>query len=116
MILISGALPSIGEMLKESDEMCRLGAIQMIHELSRREANRPKIVSLGCLSHIVSMITEVYEGALVHLMQENAIRAAMHICQTESFQSEVLHAGVIDGITLQLRAGTNDAKEAAVQL
>ena len=89
-----GALPPIVEMFEDTAEMTRLGAVQMMHELSRRQPNRAKIVACNVIPHMVSMITEQYDGALVHLMQENAIRATLHICQgvdgddelTESFQ------------------------------
>ena len=55
-----GALPPTMEMLEDEHEMTRLGAIQMIHELARRQPNRPKIVAFGGIPHMVSMITEEY--------------------------------------------------------
>ena len=107
-----GAIPPTVELLTDKHEIARLGAVQMIHELSRREKNRVKIFEENALPRMVEIITEQYSGALVHLMQENAIRACVHLCQIEAHWDTAIDAGIVEGAFHSLEHGTDLAKEA----
>ena len=49
------AVPVLLEMLVAADEMCRLTAIQVVHQLARQPANRHRIVASGGAAVLVGV-------------------------------------------------------------